>query len=379
MIELQHDYEQMAALLDLMLAVNATADPHALAKQAIDHLIARELIAAGVWLARSGDLVCLARRNLDPDALLPEIQGMLDYPATAPRTSVYQRELRLTLLPLMRADESIGALAVVTHLPPDPRALLLLRAVAAHLGGALAQARLDEQPRTSDRAWEEFLSHAAHEIKNPLASIKGYADLLLRRAAKDPADPYYRGLTTISQQVSRTTALLEQLSDMTRIAADRLPIEPRAGDFVALVDRVVHEYQTADQQHTVAVERRDSALPCRFDDLRMGQAVGAVIGNAIKFSPDGGTISVVLQRSAAGDGTPVALLSIGDTGVGVPEGEQERVFERFFRGSNIRGTYSGMGIGLYIARAILDRHGGRIWLQRARERGTNCFMTLPLI
>ena len=84
-------------------------------------------------------------------------------------------------------------------------------------------------PEHRERDWEEFLAHAAHEIKNPLASIKGYADLLLRRAAKDPADPYRKGLTTISQQVGRTTTLLEQLSDITRLSAGRLPIDRHDG------------------------------------------------------------------------------------------------------------------------------------------------------
>jgi signal transduction histidine kinase len=111
----------------------------------------------------------------------------------------------------------------------------------------------------------------------------------------------------------------------------------------------------------------------------MAQVVGAVVGNALKFSPDGAAIVLSTRRLAAGDGPPAAMLSVADTGVGVPEGEQERVFERFFRGSNVRGSYPGMGVGLYIARAILDLHDGRIWLERAPEQGTNCFVTLPLI
>jgi signal transduction histidine kinase len=370
----------MAALLKLMVATNATTGPQTSAMQALDHLIAHELIVAGgIWRNQSGDLVGLAQRGVDLEAALPEIRRALAGPAIESRTVAYRRESHLTIVPLARAGEPIGALAVVTHSPPDPGALLLLRAVAAHLAAVLAPAQPAEVDRTTDRAWEEFLAHAAHEIKNPLASIKGYADLLLRRASKDPADPSNKGLRTISQQVGRTTALLDQLSDIARIGAGRLPVDRRAGDFGALVERVVREHQTTDQQHTIAFERGDTPLPCRFDEQRMGQVVGAIIGNALKFSPDGATIVVALRRLATGNGTPAALLSVGDTGVGVPEGEQERVFERFVQGSNVRGTYSGMGVGLYIARAIMDLHDGRIWLERAPEQGTTCFVTLPLI
>jgi len=93
---------------------------------------------------------------------------------------------------------------------------------------------------------------------------------------------------------------------------------------------------------------------------------------------DGGVVSVQLRRSHADDGTALAQLAVSDTGVGVPDGEHERVFERFFRGSNIRGTYAGLGVGLYVARAIVDLHGGRIWLESEPRLGTICHVALPL-
>jgi signal transduction histidine kinase len=380
MIEFQHDHEHMATLLELMVATNTATDAQTIATQALDCLIAREqIVAGGIWMDQSGDLVGLARRDLDPEAARPEIRRVLAAPAIEPQTTVYRRESRLTILPLTRLGGPIGALAAVTYSPPDPGTLLLLRAVAAHLAGALVRAQPGERDEGTDRAWEEFLSHAAHEIKNPLASIKGYADLLLRRAAKDPADPHTKGLNIISQQVGRTTALLDQLSDIARIGAGRLSVDRHVGDIGALVDRVIRQYQASEHQHTIAFESDDTPLPCRFDEQRIGQVVGAVVGNALKFSSDGSAIDVALRRVTADDGAPMVQLSVGDTGVGVPEGEQERVFERFFRGSNVRDTYAGMGVGLYIARAILDLHDGRIWLERAPEQGTTSFVTLPLL
>jgi signal transduction histidine kinase len=115
----------------------------------------------------------------------------------------------------------------------------------------------------------------------------------------------------------------------------------------------------------------------RLDAIRIAQVVGSMLSNAIKFSPDGGPIGVRLWRTQEA-GTQAATLSVNDRGVGVPSGEQERVFERFFRGSNIRGSFSGMGVGLYIARAIVGLHSGRMWLESDRGNGTTCFVRLPL-
>ena len=381
MSRFQHDHENMAALLDLTLAMNEATDPHALAVRVLDWLMARDgVTSCGIWLEQSGDLVCLAQRNIEPDRVIPAIQQAIESAALAPQTSVYQQDARLTILPLGSTNNHRGALVVATQASPEPGELLLLRAVAAHLAATIARlhVRPSQHAEASDRTWEVFLAHAVHEIKNPLASIKGYTDLLLRRAAKDPTDLYHKGLATISQQVGRTTALLDQLSDITRVSTGSFPIDRHVMDFTTITNRVVQEYQAADQQHTIAFDKDDTVLPGRFDQVRMAQVVGAVIGNALKFSFDGGVVRVLLRRSKAVDGTAQARLSISDTGVGVPVGEQERVFERFFQGSNIRGTYAGLGVGLYIARAIVNLHDGRIWLESERGLGTTCHVALPL-
>jgi signal transduction histidine kinase len=381
MMKFQHDHGYMAALLDLMLATNAAADQRTLADQALDWLTTREGVASGgIWLARQNDLVCLARRNLDLDHVVAAIEQALNAPTPAPVTSVYQQDLRLTILPLGGATEQRGALVVITQAPPDPDQLLLLRAAAAHLSATLTRPQLwpSQSPGASERTWEEFLAHAAHEIKNPLASIKGYADLLMRRMSKDPADPYRKGLATISQQVGRTTTLLDQISDITRLGAGALAIDRHMSDLAAIVDRVVQEFQSMDQQRTITFDRVDSELQGRFDQVRIAQVISAVIGNAVKFSFDGGVINVLLRRADAADGTGEARLMVSDTGVGVPSDEQERIFERFFRGSNVRGTYAGLGVGLYIARAVVDLHGGRIWLESQPGMKTTCHVALPL-
>src|SRR5689334_17257142 len=167
MTRFQQDDGHIAALLDLMLATKSATDARAQAYQTLDWLMARDgVVAGGIWLVQSNDLVCVARRNIDPDEISPAIQQAIAVSAPSPQTLVYQQDLYLTLLPLGMKDDLGGALVAITQAPPDPGELLLLRAVAAHLAATITLPQPVPRPRTeeSDRIWEEFLAHAAHEI-----------------------------------------------------------------------------------------------------------------------------------------------------------------------------------------------------------------------
>jgi signal transduction histidine kinase len=383
MIEYQHDHEHLSLLLDIMDTANRAGDQYALAEQALERMLHRNgVIAAGFWMREGADLARLAQRNLSepiPRAAITQVIETCEpvYSIMKPDSS---SSPYLAVLPLKLAGACTGALAVVVSAAPAPDQRLALQAIAAHLGAAIENVRLRQHNvvDSDERDWEQFLSHAAHEIKNPLASIKGYADLMLRRAAKDPSDPTHKGLTTISQQVARTTALLEQLSDIGRIGTNRLHIDRHEAHLNEIVRDAVQEYQSTTDHHQLLLDNASSPISLRLDAIRIGQVVGAMLSNAIKFSPDGGPIAVRLWRSQEA-GSQAATLSVNDRGVGVPSGEQERVFERFFRGSNIRGSFSGMGVGLYIARAIVGLHNGRMWLESDRRNGTTCYTLLPLV
>lgn len=393
MIELQHDNDYLATLLDIMNTVAGVPKPQTIALRALDLLIARTIVrAGGIWLNDNGNLVPLALYALDQQPILGAISGVIAN--NAPEFSTMTTRLgdqtghavsALAILPLQADTTCIGAIAIITPTPPTPRERLALQAIAAHLSLAIEHARTRQlaerqhnQLEAPDREWDNFLSHATHEIKNPLASIKGYADLLLRRTAKDPADPARKGLMIISQQVARTTALIEQLSDISRIGAGRLQIDRHGADLAKIIRQTVQEYRDAADQHQITLDDADAALAGHFDAARMHQVIGAMLSNAVKFSPNGGVIAVRVQRTQASP-APEVILSVSDHGIGVPVGEQERVFERFFRGSNVRGTFAGMGVGLFIARTIVALHGGRMWLESQMGQGTACFAVLPLL
>ncbi|MBK9709956.1 MAG: hypothetical protein IPO81_01280 [Kouleothrix sp.] len=384
-----HDQELCSALLGI---IRIAADAHSvegLAEQSIDLLLERgAVLAAGLWLRDANGLNTLAQRGFErplPVAPIHRVaaSGIAAYVDTDEATAGDRRAhgaRTLAALPLNVGQECIGVLALVKESGEEPGVRALYEAIAGHLALALRDLharRPGAPPASSERDWDTFLSHAVHEIKNPLASVKGYADLLLRRAAKEQADAYQKGLTIISQQIARTTLLLEQISDLARADADQLQIDRHEADLASVVRRSVDEARGTTDQHQLSLEGDSAPLLARLDELRIGQVIDTMLSNAIKFSPHGGPIAVRLRRSDD-SATPAATVVVADHGIGVPPGQQERVFERFFRGSNVGGLYRGLGVGLFTARAIVEHHGGRMWLESEPEQGATCYMMLPL-
>ena len=386
-MELQHDRELWEALLDVTHVAAGSTDARELSNTIVQRLISRgTIVAGGVWLRDGDELIALARHGFERPPSPVQIYRVVESgmpafieSADAEQQDGMQLARLLAFLPLRAGQERIGAI-VLLGAAPHPAERALFEAIAAHLslafqslrGAHKAQATTRTAP--SEHDWDAFLAHAAHEIKNPLASIKGYADLLVRRATNDPADPYRKGLTIVSQQVGRTTSLLEQLSDMSRVGSGRLRLDRHTSDLAETVRRAVAAQQASTDQHKIRVEGADEALPAVYDIERLGQVLGALLSNAIKFMPDGGAIDVRLERTSNSQAT----IMVRDHGIGVPAGEEEQVFDRFFRGSNVAGAYRGLGIGLFVARGIVERHGGRIWLEQAPNGGTISRVEVPL-
>lgn len=370
--------EPLAWLLDVMRA----ADTPDLVEQARQVLAALRrdprIVAAGLWCGDTHASRCLGQHNLDETALAPLVAEVLANGQALTRPAPFGDAAELSLLPLCYAEATFGVLAIVAQ-PREPADMLRWRVVAAHLGASLWPA---QQPQQTEQAlsneWDDFIAHAVHEIKNPLASTKGYADLLLRRANKDSNENYRKGLVVISQQVTKANGLLEQLSDTSRINTNRIHIEPSYADLADVTRRVAQEQQIKTDQHLIDIEGVAEALYTTFDVARISQCLEAIIGNAVKFSPNGGTISIGLSEQPQPGGSSAAVVSVSDQGIGVPAAERERIFERFKRGSNVVGLFSGLGLGLFIARDLVQRHGGRMWVAGEPDQGTTVFLLLPL-
>jgi signal transduction histidine kinase len=261
----------------------------------------------------------------------------------------------------------------------------LLETVACHVTAILAQrtppgGRMAHDPAAPDPRIE-FISLAAHELRSPLTSVKGYAQLLLRAARKNPTYPenHLHALQSIEQQAARMSDIVGELLDTARIQRGTFELQPRPVDLAGLARRVVEQRQPALERHELRLETDTVALVGRWDPQRLEQVIRDLIDNAIRYSPDGGLVRVHVSHAEH-----VAHLCVHDEGLGVAPEERERIFEAFFRGAETRRrNLSGLGLGLFVSRAIVEQLGGHLWLESPTEdaaelRGSQFCFVLPL-
>ncbi|HEU4326540.1 MAG TPA: GAF domain-containing protein [Roseiflexaceae bacterium] len=281
-------------------------------------------------------------------------------------------------LPLRLDDRVIGVAALrfgpTRSFGPEERALML---TLAHQGAqALERARLHQAAEDAVRVRDMFFSIAAHELKSPLTALLGQAQLLRRRAGRDHSldDRNARTLDTLIDQAQRMNRLVMALLDISRLEQGRLALESADLDLGDLVRRVVEETRPALERHQLVFEADGASLPVRGDPLRLEQVLQNLIGNAVKYSPDGGTVRVAARRA----GEQVAL-SISDEGIGIPAAGLPRLFQRFYRASNVDARQiTGMGIGLFVVRELVELHGGTVSVESTEGKGSTFTVHLPL-
>jgi len=234
--------------------------------------------------------------------------------------------------------------------------------------------------KEAERLKDEFIGIAAHELRTPLAILKGFAQMLIVQTARgkgpELVDWQVEALQGIDQATARLVELTEDLLDVTRLQAGRLTLHLEPTDLVALASRVVTRLQMTTEHHTICVQTPQEHLVVQVDQRRMEQVLSNLIGNAIKYSPQGGMIEVTVREEAE---TKTALLSVSDQGIGIPEQQQSLVFGRFARADNARAYgIGGTGLGLYLCRELVERHGGRIWFESVEGQGSTFFVMLPI-
>jgi signal transduction histidine kinase len=225
---------------------------------------------------------------------------------------------------------------------------------------------------------DEFIGIAAHELRTPLAALQGFAQTLLMQTARGRgtalADWQLEALQEIEQAVLRLSDLTEDLLDMTRLQAGRLALHCEPTDLVVLAQRVIKRLQMTSEHHTLSLHAATPHVVVDADPHRLEQMLTNLIGNAIKYSPQGGPIEVTIEQGEARG----AVLGIRDHGIGIPVQQQGRIFSRFMRADNARKYgVSGTGLGLYLCRELAELHGGRIWFESVEEQGSTFFLALP--
>ncbi len=227
--------------------------------------------------------------------------------------------------------------------------------------------------REAEELKSTFISIISHELKTPVALIKGYAGTLRRKDAEWNAATVRESAAVIEEEADRLTQLIDNLLDASRLQAGGL--ELNLGDVALdqMAKRLVEKFRTQTNQHVLSVDFPPDWPLVQADAGRMEQVLSNLIGNAIKYSPSGGAVRVT-GRMLPGE----AIVSVSDEGIGIPVEEQARIFERFYRVDDaLSRRTAGSGLGLYLAKAVVDAHGGRIWVESAPGHGATFSFALP--
>lgn len=281
-------------------------------------------------------------------------------------------------VPLIARARTLGAMAFILnehHRHYGPADLALAEEVAQRAAMALDNARLYQEARDAIALRDQFLSIAAHELQTPLTVLLGNAQAMEYRAMRQSHLPEreLRAAHVMSEQAKRLSKMIRALLDISRLEQGRLSIEHDQFDLCTLVKRVVEEAQPSLTAHTVEYLGTDDQILLEGDELRLEQVLQNLIGNAVKYSLQGGTVRVELAH----DGHH-AYITVTDQGIGIPPADLPHLFERFYRAGNINGLrVSGMGIGLYIVKEIVTLHGGSVAVESTPGEGSRFIVSLP--
>ncbi|HXH41638.1 MAG TPA: ATP-binding protein, partial [Thermoanaerobaculia bacterium] len=310
------------------------------------------------------------------EAVAPELEG--GYHAAPMKLA------SLLILPLRTRREMLGALVIAANDPEramNDEKLPLAEILAERAALAIENAKLyteqvDARRKVEDlsRLKDEFLSIASHELRTPVTSIKGYTQLaktLIRENDLRTSEEY---LDIALDQIDRMSRLILELLDVSRIETGRLEIRREPIPWTTFVSDVVHRHHTAVSERRFQLNLPVGHKRVLGDRDRLEQVLGNLMENAVKYSPDGSEILVSVE-----DRNDQLVTSVADRGIGIPTDELGQVFERFHRGRQVSSTnYGGLGLGLYITKQIVERHGGTIWVDSREGQGTTFSFSLPV-
>lgn len=235
--------------------------------------------------------------------------------------------------------------------------------------------RLIDELRRASKLKDEFLATMSHELRTPVTAIKLWSHILDKNLS-DPTS-VEEASRMIAHSAEQQAALIEDLLDLSRIMINRLPVVRATVDFGSIVESTVSGLKAAadDQGVTLSLDLRVGSVALDGDERRLRQVVTNLVGNAIKFTPAGGTVNVILEG-----GETTTSLTVRDTGIGMPKSFQPHLFDRFRQADNSTSRrYGGLGIGLPISRYLVEMHGGTIRGQSDGEgKGSTFIVELPL-
>jgi two-component system, OmpR family, phosphate regulon sensor histidine kinase PhoR len=254
------------------------------------------------------------------------------------------------------------------------------------IDGAVVVIRDITAYKRHDAVRDQFVAVAAHELRAPLAAVKGYTDLLVRRTLQDPngSDRDRKGIMMLSRQIEHLVQLVDNLLNVSRLDSGQLELHLQRVDLVSLIEASIERIRLGDANHEFEFNG-PPRLDIICDQLRVQQVFTNLLANAARYSAAGTRVVVELwlQHCEIDRGMvhiadeDCVVVAVRDQGVGMSPEVQAKVFDRYYRANTATAT-SGLGLGMYLSREIVVRHGGRIWLESAPGQGTTFYVLLPI-
>jgi signal transduction histidine kinase/ActR/RegA family two-component response regulator len=402
--------EQLLALtslqnLSLKLSAALTLDEtlDAIVDAAI--VICRADLSAISYINDSGEFRLLKHRGLSEEyvkkrqltRLDPALAGMMinktpliiedvdELANISPNYPSWKKEgiASIVTLPLVNEGEVFGVIgagsqSVRRYSKTETDAMAVL---ATQAGAAIMNARLLDQLRKANEAKDEFFSTLSHELRTPLTPILGWTHLMKPFAGYDPV--LAQGIDTIERNARQLSELIKDLLDLTRIISNIAQLECTPTDLAALVNTVVTQMLPQAKARGITVETTlpDKPIIGDVDPMRVQQIISNLLGNAVKFTQDGGRVSVVLRRDVNNSDLPSrVVIEITDTGIGIEPEFLPFIFERFTQAhAGMDRRFGGLGLGLAITQAMVELHGGKVTAQSdGPGRGSTFTVVLPI-
>jgi signal transduction histidine kinase len=288
------------------------------------------------------------------------------------------------IVPIRREMQVIGLLLLESTSDSQIN-LTFLNQLSDSAAIAIANAQLYDEVQRANLAKSDFVSFVAHELKNPMTSIKGYTELLAAGSVGQINEMQANFLSTIRSNVERMSALVSDLNDNAKIEANRLRLDFKPVDVREVIDEVLRstKRQIEEKRQTIELHLSPNLPLVWADRLRVGQVLTNLVSNAHKYTPEGGKIIVGAEATNNQwdpDGAKrVVHLWVRDDGIGISIDDQTKIFQKFFRSDDMKAReVPGTGLGLNITKSLVEMQGGRIWFDSDFRKGTTFHFTIPI-
>jgi signal transduction histidine kinase len=290
------------------------------------------------------------------------------------------------VIPIRREVKVIGLMVLESlqaeACPED--VLAFLSRLSDHAAIAIANAQLYARIEAANRSKAEFVRFVAHELKNPMSPIKGFTEMILTGMAGPVNEMQASFLKTVRSNVNRIETIVQDLEDAAKIEGGRLALNFKPVQISEVIETIVRSMtqQIEEKQQRLVVNVPEDLPDVWADQTRLEQVLTNLVSNAYKYTPQGGQILLEAELTMSDPDKPdsirVVHLWVKDSGIGISEEDQKKIFSQYFRTMISREIAQGTGLGLNITKSLVEMQGGRIWFESELQKGTTFHFTVPV-